>query len=51
MKILYAVMVTLVVAGSLAGCGSSAAGDASTSPPVGVTGVDTPKSVSVVTAN
>ena len=49
---IYALL-ALLVAGSLTGCGGGSASTVSTTPPppAAVKGVDTPKSVSVVTAN
>ena len=41
----------LVAAATLSGCGGGSTAAAPTQPPAAVTGVDTPKSVSVVTAN
>jgi hypothetical protein len=57
MKILSCAALALLAAGMLSGCGGASqsappAPVASTPPPpAAVTGVDTPKSVSVVTAN
>ena len=45
-------LLILFVAGSLSGCeGRGSAANAPTQPTVAITGVNTPKSVSVVTAN
>jgi hypothetical protein len=53
MKTLACVLFTLLAGASLYGCGGSgSAGSAPVqTPPAAVTGVQTPKSVSVVTAN
>lgn len=53
MKILSCALLVLLAAGSLSGCGSAPQPATGTSqpPPAAVTGVDTPKAVSVVTAN
>jgi len=55
MKILMSVILIAIAAGSLPGCGggSPAASTPIPTPPptAAITGVDTPKSVSVVTAN
>jgi hypothetical protein len=56
MKILSCALLALLAAGSLSGCGGSsqaapAVVAATPPPPAAVTGVVTPKSVAVVTAN
>lgn len=53
MKFLICVLVTLMATGWIAGCSSGSTAPAATTPPPAakVTGLDTPKSVSVVTAN
>jgi hypothetical protein len=53
MKTLTCALLTLLAGGSLCGCGGgrSAASSPVQTPPAAVTGVETPKSVSVVTAN
>jgi hypothetical protein len=55
MKILSYAVLALVAAGALAGCGGGSASApvavAPPPPPAAITGVVTPKSVSVVTAN
>ena len=52
MRILICLMLALSAAGYLPGCSSgSSAAVAPTPPPAAVNGLDTPKSVAVVTAN
>jgi hypothetical protein len=54
MKTLTCALLTLLAAGLLSGCGGSTGGSAASTPisaPAAVTGLETPKSVSVVTAN
>jgi hypothetical protein len=53
MKTLTCALLTLLATGSMTGCGGggSAASSPAQTPPAAITGVETPKSVSVVTAN
>jgi hypothetical protein len=55
MKTAALLVMTMIVAGALTGCGSDSAAGAAAVPntpaPATVTGLSTPKSVSVVTAN